>query len=137
MSKINLIILFLTLSSCSSMGAKNRVVLRLYNDEIKLKTTIQEVVKKYGKQNQEWIDSNGDLVLSYSASKVVYGAMSFFPIPLTKSRFNNYEIVLTFDKKGYLADVKKFIDCQETLPVTVCESDLADCNLGYKVVERR
>lgn len=135
LNKFFIVIFMLLLFSCKSRG--DRLALGLYYDDIKPKTMMSEVIKKYGKNYRKWRDGNGYQVLEYSHCQSHYDLLSFLPLPITKPKFDNYEIILTFDKNNRLITVKKFHDRLISLPLAICEPDIADCNLEYKVIERR
>jgi hypothetical protein len=136
MKKIFTIFLILiALQACKSRG--NSAAVFLYKNQISKDSSESEIVKKYGKPQEIWLDERGRKVLSYSYARLSYNLSSFFPIPMAKSRFNNYEVILIFDKSGALQDVRKFLDQMLVRPLAVCESSRADCNLRYEVLERR
>ncbi len=130
-NKILLTLLSLSLSSC---GSSNKAALRLYNKEISSDISSLELLKKYGPAQQMWHDDFNYNNFSYSYSKPKYSFLSFLPIPNFQSKFDNYEVILTFDANGSLAGVKKFHDRIKTKSWLVCESTIADCDLGKEIV---
>lgn len=133
--KILLTLLLFFLTSC---GFSNKAALKLYKKEIPNDISSLELLKKYGPAQQAWHDDfNYNNIFSYSYSKPRYDFLSFLPIPNFQSKFDNYEVVLTFDANGNLADVKKFHDRIKTKSWLICEAAIADCDLGREIVSRK
>ena len=129
----NLLIFLSILFIFSCQGQGNRRVIGLYKSNIELGTSSFKIIKKYGFAINKWIDKSGNNVASYVYSKPAYQISSFFPLPIFDSKFNNYEVILTFDKKGSLIDVKKFLNSMKTESWIFCESEVTNCNLNYEI----
>ncbi len=132
---IILIFLLIFSASCRPCGSKKALI--IYKNNIELQTSSLEIIKKYGLAQQRWRDESGNNIFSYTYSKPKYGIFSFLPIPLFYSKFDNYEVILTFDDSGNLADVKKFHDRIKMKSWVICEPQVADCDLGYEVIGRK
>jgi hypothetical protein len=129
------VLLVIFLSSCAYSSDKR--ALNLYYEDSLINSSSLEILKKYGPAQQMWRDSFDNNVFSYSHSKPRYSLLSFFPIPVFQSKFDNYEVILTFNNKGNLIEVKKFYDRVQTQSWLVCESKKANCDLGREVVDRK
>lgn len=123
--KIIIVLGFLFLNACSH----NKMALHLYRDQLSTGTSSLEIFKKYGPATQMWHDGQGN-VYSYNYAKPHYNFLSFLPVPLFKSRFDNYEVVLVFDGDGRLQDIKKFHNHVMVKSWLICEFGEVDCEIS-------
>ena len=133
--KIILIFLLLFSASCSQRG--NKKVLNMYRNDIDLHTSSLSISKKYGVAQRKWRDELGNNIFSYSYSKPKYSLFSFLPIPLFYSKFDNYEVILTFDEDGSLVQMSKFHDRIKMKSWLICEPQVANCDLEYEAIGRK
>lgn len=131
---VHILLLVFILSSCSF---HNKMALNLYYEENLLGSSSLEIFKKYGAANEMWRDSFNNSIFSYSYTKPRYNFASFFPLLNAKSKFDNYEVILVFDEKGKLIEVKKFYDRLLAKSWLICESKNFDCDLSKEVVARK
>jgi len=127
--KIFSIFFIISLSSCGILEEARKT--KLYHSKNLLGTSSAKIIKKYGLPDEEWQDKDGNDVFGYSYSEVKYKPSSFLPIPLTNSRHDNYEIVLTFNKTNELIDIRKFVNQVVVKSWTLCEAAVANCNVEY------
>lgn len=116
---------FLVLCGC----AHKKRALNLYRDEVALGVSSLQILKEYGPATQMWHDGDEN-VYSYSYSKPKYDFLSFLPVPIFKSKFDNYEVVLAFDGQGQLVDVKRFHNKVMVKSWLVCEFGVGDCEIS-------
>lgn len=122
------------LSSCGFNAHKG--ALNLYFDEVEKGESSLKIFKQYGPSQQMWRDGDTN-VFSYSYTKPKYSFVSFLPIPVFKSKFDNYEVVLTFDDKGNVMDVIKFHDRVIVRSWLVCDYAIVDCDVERVKVQTK
>lgn len=132
MPNLLFILILFIFSSCSF---QNKVALNLYYEENLLGKSSLEIFKKYSSSDQMWRDSENNSFLSYSYTKPKYNFVSFFPLLSKKSQFDNYEVILVFDQKGKVIEVKKFHDKIFTKSWIICESKNFNCDLNRETYQ--
>ena len=134
-TKILLILPLILCSSCQNAGNKN--ALRLYAKTLEKEVLRDKIIEKYGNPQEKWLDKRKNQVFSYSYSKPKYNWSSFFLLPLSPTKFYNYEVILTFNGQNQLIDSRKFLDQMMVKPWTICESSITNCDLGCKKIDRK
>lgn len=77
----------------------------------------------------QWIDKDGHVVKEYSRSQSHPGFISYLPIIsfFTARNYDNYELIVTFDKDGQVLNMRNFYNKLTLESVAFCNSSTSSC----------
>jgi hypothetical protein len=112
-SKLFLAALCFTLASCAGERG-NKMAEKMYNDQLTInvnQASKDKITVNYQYPDFIWKDKDGNTVYNYQYTKASPTILSYIPlisVLTNRTRINNYDISLTFNKQEKLQDVSFF-----------------------------
>ena len=128
-TKIYSTILLLTLINSYQFKVGNKSTINLYHSYINKGVKLSNIIQTYGNYSGTWQDESGNNIYQYSYSKSGYDLVSQMPIinHFGWIKSENYEVLLTFDRKNLLIEEKKFYNRAKSRNSLVCNPEIYSC----------
>lgn len=122
-------ILLLILLSCCQSKTGNKSTISLYRNSVEKGANLNDIIQTYGDYSDNWQDDLGNNIYQYSYSKNSYDLISQLPLinHFGWIRSENYEVLLTFDRKNLLTQKQKFYNRAKSRNSLICNPEIYSC----------